>query len=247
MRELSQPPIPSTIHTEQDMKARIPRRGFTLVETVVTVGIIAALAAVVYPTVVKQFDSADPTRVAEDLGNIRTALEAFGVNVRPELPHDLEDLVNRPDLTTDSTALDAFYLSSEQGGWNGPYLGISVPVTATAADTVTSTGYNARIVNRLAVFDEGGGAGGLTGGDSVAAGNASQGDFIAVRIPNLSGAAFSAVNSLIDGPSEDDAVEAVEVVKRRTLGRFRCPYSGAAPATNNAPCPNAYYLAVSAR
>src|SRR6266567_101923 len=73
------------------------RRGFTLVETVVTVGIIAALAAVVYPTVVKQFDSADPTRAAEDLGNIRTAEETFGVNVRPELPGDLEDLINRPD------------------------------------------------------------------------------------------------------------------------------------------------------
>ena len=38
------------------------KRGFTLVETVVTVGIVAALAAVVYPTVVKQFDAADPTR-----------------------------------------------------------------------------------------------------------------------------------------------------------------------------------------
>jgi prepilin-type N-terminal cleavage/methylation domain-containing protein len=63
------------------------RRGFTLVETVVTVGIVAALAAVVYPTVVKQFDSADPAKTAEDLNNITTAIEVFGVNVRPQQPH----------------------------------------------------------------------------------------------------------------------------------------------------------------
>lgn len=221
------------------------KRGFTLVETVVTVGIIAALAAVVYPSVVKQFDSADPTRVAEDLGNIRTALEAFGVNVRPQLPHDLEDLVNRPNLSSDSTSLDALYLSSEQASWNGPYLSVSIPTTAVAYDTVATTGFSARIINRLALFDEQ--AATLTGGDSVPAGGASAADFVAVRIPDMSGAAFSAVNSLIDGPSEDAATEAVEVVKRRTLGRFRCPYTGAAPTLNSAPCANAYYLAVSTR
>lgn len=225
---------------------RRARRGFTLVETVVTVGIIAALAAVVYPTVVKQFDSADPTRVAEDLGNIRTALEAFGVNVRPQLPHDIEDLVNQPNLTSDSTAVDGLYQSTEQAAWNGPYLGISVPTTAVSSDTVATTGFSGRIVNRLAIFDEAGGAGGLTGGDSVAAGNAAQGDFVAVRIPNLSGAAFNAVNALIDGPSEDNATETVEVMRRRTLGRWRCPYS-TAPTLNSAACPNAYYLAVSTR
>src|SRR5438552_7816525 len=73
---------------------RSKKRGFTLVETVVTVGIIAALAAVVYPTVVKQFDSADPTRVAEDLGNVRTGIETFSINVRPLQPKDVEDLAN---------------------------------------------------------------------------------------------------------------------------------------------------------
>jgi prepilin-type N-terminal cleavage/methylation domain-containing protein len=72
------------------------KRGFTLVETVVSVGIVAALAAVVYPAVVKQFDSADPTRMAEDLGSLSTAIETFGVNVRPQQPDDIEDLVLRP-------------------------------------------------------------------------------------------------------------------------------------------------------
>src|SRR5437588_2576445 len=86
----------STFYLELAMRTgqRKSKRGFTLVETVVTVGIIGALAAVVYPTVVKQFDSADPTRAAEDLGNIRTGIEAFGINVTPHQPLYLTDLAN---------------------------------------------------------------------------------------------------------------------------------------------------------
>jgi prepilin-type N-terminal cleavage/methylation domain-containing protein len=215
---------------------QIKRRGFTLVETVVTIGIIAALAAVVYPTVVKQLDSADPTRLAEDLGNIRTGLETFGVNVRPQLPHDIEDLVNRPDLTTDSTSLDAFYSSSEAAGWNGPYIGISIPVTTVSGDTVVTTGYGARIVNRLAAYDLA--AVSFVGGDSVPAGGAAAADFVAVRIVGLSGAAFNSANLLIDGPTENDAT------KRRSTGRLRCP---AVVYSDGAACANAYYLAVPSR
>src|SRR5687767_8740368 len=105
------------------------RRGFTLVEVVVTVGIIAALAAVVYPTVVKQFDSADPARAAEDLNNIRTGIEVFSVNVRPHQPKDLEDLTNTIQTAfaaEDSTALGAAYSAADVANWNGPYLGLSI-------------------------------------------------------------------------------------------------------------------------
>src|SRR5688572_24532861 len=107
------------------------RSGFTLVEMVVTVGIVAALAAVVYPTVVKQLDSADPARVAEDLNNITTGVETFGVNVRPNQPQELEDLINGVQAATagDSTALGAPYSPADVAAWNGPYIAISVPST----------------------------------------------------------------------------------------------------------------------
>jgi prepilin-type N-terminal cleavage/methylation domain-containing protein len=216
------------------------RKGFTLVETVVTVGIIAALAAVVYPTVVKQFDSADPTRVAEDLGNIRTAQEAFGVNVRPELPGDIEDLINRPDGTgaTDSTVNRVAYTSAEATAWTGPYLGISIPSLLLQYGTATTTGFGAAIINHTPLYDLQGGT--SAAGDTLPDASAtSLAEFVAVRITGLSGAAFNAVNLLIDGPTEDD------VTKRRTLGRFRCPQ--AAYPDNNAACANAYYLSVPTR
>ena len=222
---------------------RNTKRGFTLVETVVTVGIIAALAAVVYPTVLKQFDSADPTRVAEDLGNIRTGLEAFGVNVRPELPGDIEDLINRPDGSAgaDRTSQRVAFTDAEAASWNGPYLGISIPTTLNqTTDTVVTTGFGAKVINRTPLYDLDETTVATLSGDTVLTANAtSTAEFIAVRIVGLSGAAFNAVNLLIDGPTEND------VTKRRSQGRFRCPQ--ATYPSDNAVCANAYYLAVPTR
>jgi prepilin-type N-terminal cleavage/methylation domain-containing protein len=212
---------------------RSTKRGFTLVETVVTIGIVAALAAVVYPTVVKQFDTADPARGAEDLANIRTALETFAVNVRPQLPKDLEDLANRPG-STDSTSLGSTYSASEQTAWNGPYIGLAVGASVGQADTVTITGFGGRIINRLPLFDTdialNAGA-----GDTVATSSSTNADFVTVRIVGLSGAQFNSLNLLIDGPSENTTT------LRRTLGTLRCP--AATYTDDQAACANAYYLA----
>jgi prepilin-type N-terminal cleavage/methylation domain-containing protein len=208
------------------------RRGFTLVEMVVTVGIIAALAAIVYPTVVKQFDSADPARAAEDLNSITTGLEVFGVNVRPQQPRDIEDLVNRirtVNTNDDSTARSAAYSIADSVAWNGPYLGISIPFGTAQGATVISSGFDASILNRLGLYDIDIGA---TGGDTTVGVTAAT-DFLAVRITGLSGAAFLSINSLIDGP-----VETTETLRRHS-GRLRCP-GAFAPGD---PCTMAYYLA----
>lgn len=220
------------------MRSHNKRRGFTLVETVVTVGIIAALAAVVYPTIVKQFDAADPARVAEDLGNIRTGLEAFAVNVRPQLAGDIEDLINRPIITAgtlDSTSTGAVFSAMETAAWLGPYVALSALPTMGQNDTVAVTGFNARVMNRLNNYDVTAAA--FVGGDTVPLGDATA-DFVAVRIVGLSGAGFNAANQLIDGAMEADATT------RRSSGRLRCP---AAVYTDNAPCLNAYFLAVPTR
>jgi prepilin-type N-terminal cleavage/methylation domain-containing protein len=211
---------------------RKSRRGFTLVETVVTVGIVAALAAVVYPTVVKQFDSADPTRAAEDLNNIRTGIETFGVNVRPLQPKDLEDLANLiTNAAPDSSARGALYTAADIANWNGPYIALSVSAAMASNDTAIVTGFSAALINRLGLFD----IGVANGGDTVPTNNANNAEFIAVRLKGLSGAAFNAINELIDGPTE------ATPVNRRHLGRFRCPGT-AAPLDTDA-CTDAYYLA----
>jgi hypothetical protein len=76
------------------------------------------------------------------------------------------------------------------------------------------------------------------GGDTVPTNNAALAEFVAIHVKGLSGAAFNAINLLIDGPTEALAAT------RRQTGRFRCP--GAAPLDTD-PCTNAYYLATPLR
>lgn len=214
------------------------KRGFTLVETVVTVGIIAALAAVVYPTVVKQFDNADPARAAEDLNNIRTGIEMFGVNVRPNQPQEIEDLVNPILANTagDSSALGAVYSASDAAAWNGPYIGLSVQASALRNAQVVNTAFGGTINNRLPLYDV---DVGTTGGDTTDTSPTTNADFVSVLVSGLSGSAFNAINALIDGPSENTAI------LRRHTGRFRCP-GAAAPADTDV-CAAAYFLAAPLR
>lgn len=192
------------------------KRGFTLVETIVSVGIVAALAAVVYPTVVEQFDSADPAKTTEDLGNIKTAIEIFGINVRPHQPQDVEDLVNAPDALNvgeDITALGAAYTVLDSANWRGPYLGLSIPTGSSASLVVLTTGFGGEIENKLPLFDVD--VTPATTGGAITVTNAAA-DFLAVKINGLSGPAFNAINELIDGPTETTATS------RRLTGRFRC-------------------------
>jgi prepilin-type N-terminal cleavage/methylation domain-containing protein len=204
------------------------RRGFTLVETVVTVGIVAALAAVVYPTVVKQFDSADPTRLVEDLNNIRTGVETFGVNVRPHQPKDIEDLANLiTSAAPDSSARAALYTASDIANWQGPYIALSLDPTIVADAAAITSGYGALILNRFKLYDAD------VGVNDTVPSPGTNADFLAVRITGLSGAAYNSVNLLVDGPSENTAA------LRRQNGRFRClPNTG----TDTDACTSAYYF-----
>src|SRR5688572_22868194 len=127
------------------------RRGFSLVETIVSVGIVAAMAAVVVPQVVKQFDASDTTSVQQDLKALQTAIETFTVNHRGVFPGDLDDLANPLDVIP-SAGLDGADTSITSSGtiatfttdsyWNGPYVDFSV--AATGATTKTS-GYGSFI------------------------------------------------------------------------------------------------------
>src|SRR5688572_17848087 len=142
------------MHLQLELAMRTGRvmrkRGFTLIETVVTVGIVAAMAAVVIPQVAKQFDAADPTRIQNDLKNLQTAIETYGLNVR-SLPTDMDDLANRvtvaaPADSTFSSATSAALSGLENTLWNGPYVDQSITTGVTAADSATiPTGYGAKI------------------------------------------------------------------------------------------------------
>lgn len=220
------------------LKGARRRRGFTLIETVVTVGIIATLAAVVVPQVVRQFDSADPTRIQNDLKNIQSAIETFNVNVRA-LPGDLEDLANPTTAADDSTLTVAATISAfsaaEVGLWKGPYLDQSIILDADTDDQIT-TGFGASILDSFVCY------GSLNNQSGVSEGSATAGAandaacpatatgqlFVALQIIGITcsttaGSTFMTINEIFDGPGEATADLA---------GRVRCRAAGGTKATD---------------
>ena len=73
------------------MRKMSSRRGFTLPEVLVTVTIVAVLAAVMVPAVLNQVGKGDVPSVAGDLGAIRTAITTFAADTR-RFPGHLSDL-----------------------------------------------------------------------------------------------------------------------------------------------------------
>src|SRR5438128_4060466 len=98
------------------------RGGFTLIETIVTVGLLAVLAAFVVPTVVQKAGVGDPVKVSSDLGAIRTGLEGFQNDIKGGFPNQLRMLTDIPTTLNhfiDSTT--ALTIGQVQA-WNGPYV-----------------------------------------------------------------------------------------------------------------------------
>jgi general secretion pathway protein G len=85
------------------------RRGFTLVEMLLVLVILATLAAIVYPKVANRSEQARVTAAQTQIANFKTALDAFEVDTGhyPKGRNGLADLVQQPREST---------------GWHGPYL-----------------------------------------------------------------------------------------------------------------------------
>ena len=101
------------------------RPGFTLIEVLVTVAVIGVLVAVTIPAVTGQINAADPARVVSDLANITSGIDAFGVNMRPSLPGDVEDLANAvssTDLDAGSVSVNPAVYGTASTKWKGPYI-----------------------------------------------------------------------------------------------------------------------------
>ena len=103
-------------------KANRSPQGFTLIEVLVTLILLAVLAAAVFPLVTQQSNQGDPLRVASDLGSVRAAVEQFRLDVRPNWPGDLEDLAHAPvNGAGDDPDLNGDAIENA-ANWDGPYL-----------------------------------------------------------------------------------------------------------------------------
>lgn len=107
------------------MRANVRKSGFTLPEVIVTITLIAALAAVVVPAVANQLKKGDPSRVASDAQAIRGAVEQFLTDVRryPKSFGQLTNQITTNDVPLASTFTGTLkYLSGDSIRWKGPYM-----------------------------------------------------------------------------------------------------------------------------
>jgi prepilin-type N-terminal cleavage/methylation domain-containing protein len=192
------------------------RRGFTLIETVVTVGLIAVLAAFVIPTVLQKVDAADPVKVQNDLAAVGNAAGTFSNDARGVYPAKIASLTAK--ITTTSTRLDGTVFDTTRVlTWNGPYLSLTI-------DTPTNgfqTGFGLLINNDLADYDAQTNVARNPGGDIqlTTSGTwlAEHPRFLAVQIAAIPRLQALEINRLIDGRTED----ASDSTTAQPGGRFR--------------------------
>lgn len=115
----------STMDSMRQRPNRSNRLGFTLAEVLVTVTIIAVLAAVVVPSIGGTLFKGDVGRVTSDMTNLRGGMEQFLADVRnyPGKPSHLATKIVISAQPTDFNRADSSaYTTLEVGRWKGPYL-----------------------------------------------------------------------------------------------------------------------------
>ena len=92
------------------------QRGFTLVEMLLVLVILATLAAVVVPKFAGRSKQAKVTAAKSQISNLEIAIDTFEIDMGyyPKAGNDLRDLVEEPN-------------SSNVQDWQGPYLKKGIP------------------------------------------------------------------------------------------------------------------------
>ena len=96
------------------MRKMSSRRGFTLPEVLVTVTIVAVLAAVMVPAVINQVAKGDKPAVAEDFNAIRTAITTFAADTR-HYPRNFDQLTQSTLSAADSDVIGTTSLFGADG------------------------------------------------------------------------------------------------------------------------------------
>lgn len=149
--------------------------GFTLVEILVILAIIAVLAGVLVPVVTNQIRKAEAGRVTSDLNGVRTGMEAFIADVK-RFPGDIEDLSRAVD-GTDFDINEDTYPTGLQGAWDGPYIDRDM-----APDGDLDTGFGGLIQDSLRIVQH---------SNSV--------DYVTILVADISLADFNRIDEDIDG------------------------------------------------
>lgn len=218
------------------------RSAFSLIETVVTVGLLAVLAAFVIPTVIQKVDDGDPVKVANDLITVRTGLEGWASDVRTQYPNRIRMLTDMPAATdrlidSVSTASPGTLVGeSVRAAWNGPYM--AATIGAGVQDSM-ATGFTAFIHNHLQQYDAIANKGQHSGGTPGARFSLANTRFAAIKVTGLSLGQAQHVNRIVDGPTDFDVAPTDTLNANANInGRFRYDKSDGTRAVT------AYFLTV---
>lgn len=134
------------------MVVRRNRSGLTLPEVLVTLAIVATLAAVLLPALNSQLAKGDAGRLSSDLVSLQTAIGAFTSDVRrfPKNLHQLNTKITTSGPVLGEDLLGQAYPQSLVNRWRGPYLG-----KALTSDTTLPSAFGASIRNAFQNHPEG--------------------------------------------------------------------------------------------
>lgn len=108
------------------MSKNVRRSGFTLPEILVTVTIIAVLAAAVVPAVTQYVNKGNTPASQQDVEQFRNAVTAFTADTR-HYPGDLVQLIQQIAVTDkDGAATPAFFTAADIVKWKGPYTAAAI-------------------------------------------------------------------------------------------------------------------------
>ena len=113
-----------------EMKAK-RRRGFTLVELLVVIVVLAVLAAIVLPKFMDSSARSKESSLRTDLKLIRNVISAFQADTA-KYPHSLDDLA-KTDETKVKVADGSYVVAND---WHGPYL------EAVPNDSISGSAFN---------------------------------------------------------------------------------------------------------
>ena len=101
-------------------RSRDSNRGFTLVEVLVTLAILAVMLAVLLPGLSQQIRNANSSNLSQNLKTVNDALQKYRENVG-YYPNQLALLGTKP-TTSNTDACGATLTSTAVALWKGPYL-----------------------------------------------------------------------------------------------------------------------------
>lgn len=123
--------------TQIGPRARGRRAGFTLAEVLVTLAIIAVMAAVLLPALNSQLSKGDTGRLASDFTNIQTGVQAFVSDVH-RYPATVAQLTTALSGTPNDL-LGVSIPATLVAKWKGPYITRDVGNTAGGAISTAFT------------------------------------------------------------------------------------------------------------